>query len=143
MNAKKGFTLIELLVVVAIIGILAAVAIPKLLAAIEKAKEGVMKSDMGALNSSMQMYMMNNPSNDFVVATSGTVSAQLTTHLCKTYMSQPPQAPWQASLSVTPYAYTYVGNGSEYTVEGYGYAKYEDKYTLRYVESTNIITKLK
>ena len=38
MNKKNGFTLVELMVVIVIIGVLAAVAIPKMMAATNKAK---------------------------------------------------------------------------------------------------------
>ncbi|MDD5688057.1 MAG: prepilin-type N-terminal cleavage/methylation domain-containing protein [Elusimicrobia bacterium] len=53
---KKGFTLIELMIVVAIIGILAAIAIPKFADLIRKSKEGATKGSLGALRSALTIY---------------------------------------------------------------------------------------
>jgi prepilin-type N-terminal cleavage/methylation domain-containing protein len=53
---RKGFTLIELLIVVVIIGILAAVAIPKFSNTKEKAFVASMKSDLKNLVSAQESY---------------------------------------------------------------------------------------
>jgi type IV pilus assembly protein PilA len=56
MRDKKGFTLIELLIVVVIIGILAAIAIPKFSATREKAYFAAMKSDLKNLATQQEIY---------------------------------------------------------------------------------------
>jgi type IV pilus assembly protein PilA len=55
-NKEKGFTLIELLVVVIIIGVLAAVALPNLLAQVGKARETEGKNAVGTINRGQQAY---------------------------------------------------------------------------------------
>ena len=52
----KGFTLIELLIVVVIIGILAAIAIPKFASTKEKAYIASMKSDLKNVVTSQEAY---------------------------------------------------------------------------------------
>ncbi len=60
MSNRKGFTLIELLIVVVIIGILAAIAIPKFASTKEKAYLASMKSDLRNLATSEEGYFADN-----------------------------------------------------------------------------------
>ena len=62
MSNKKGFTLIELLIVVVIIGILAAIAIPKFANTKEKAYVASMKSDLRNLITAQEAYFSDNNS---------------------------------------------------------------------------------
>ncbi len=54
---RKGFTLIELLIVVAIIGILAAIAIPQFSAYRAKAYNSASNSDVKNMKTGMEAYM--------------------------------------------------------------------------------------
>ena len=56
MGNRKGFTLIELLIVVVIIGILAAIAIPKFAATKDKAKLASVKTDLRNLMTAQEAY---------------------------------------------------------------------------------------
>ncbi|RMD83844.1 MAG: prepilin-type N-terminal cleavage/methylation domain-containing protein [Candidatus Dadabacteria bacterium] len=62
MNKEHGFTLIELLVVVAIIGILAAIAIPQFTEYRQRAFDARAKSDLVALATAEEAYYVDNES---------------------------------------------------------------------------------
>jgi general secretion pathway protein G len=70
---RKGFTLIELMIVVAIIGILAAIAIPKFADLINKSKEGATKGALSSVRSALQVYYGDNegwfPADNLTVLT--------------------------------------------------------------------------
>jgi len=57
---SKGFTLIELMIVVAIIGILAAIAIPRFANLIDRAREARTQGNLGAIRSAMAIHYGTN-----------------------------------------------------------------------------------
>jgi type II secretion system protein G len=72
MRKEKGFTLIELLIVVAIIGIIAAIAIPNLLNAIDRGKQKRTMADMRSIGTAVESYAVDNnyyPKNQSVIPT--------------------------------------------------------------------------
>ena len=88
MTVKKGFTLIELLIVVVIIGILAAIAIPKFANTKDKAYVAAMKSDLRNLATYEEQYAAdyngayfsgNGSTQGFTASQNVTVTAALVT----------------------------------------------------------------
>ena len=59
MRRQKGFTLIELLIVVAIIGIIAAIAIPNLLNAINRGRQKRTMADMRSIGTALESYSVD------------------------------------------------------------------------------------
>ena len=60
MKSKKGFTLVELLIVVVILGILAAVAIPRFLTTRDEAQYRTCQANLSAINSAVEEYCFQN-----------------------------------------------------------------------------------
>jgi type II secretion system protein G len=59
-KSQKGFTLIELLIVVAIIGILAAIAIPQFASYRKKAFDSAAQSDLKTMRTELEGYYTDN-----------------------------------------------------------------------------------
>jgi general secretion pathway protein G len=56
---NAGFTLIELVIVMAVIGVLAAVAVPSFIGAIKHAREAVLKEDLHVMRAAIDSYTMD------------------------------------------------------------------------------------
>jgi type II secretion system protein G len=109
-SKSKGFTLIELLIVVAIIGIIAAIAIPNLLNAIDRGKQKRSMADIRSIGTSVEAYAVDN--NFYPI---GTTMAAVTGSLQPVYIKNLPQSDgWNNTM-------LYNGSGGTgYTVKSPG-----------------------
>ena len=107
----KGFTLIELLIVVAIIGIIAAIAIPNLLNAIDRGKQKRTMADMRSIGTAVESYAVDNN-----VYPQATTAAVLQTLVQPIYIKSMPTADgWSNTFVVAAVTteYTISSNGKD------------------------------
>ncbi len=57
---QRGFTLIEIMVVIAILGILAALIVPKIMSRPDEARRVAAKQDIGTIMQAMKLYRLDN-----------------------------------------------------------------------------------
>jgi len=110
MRKEKGFTLIELLIVVAIIGIIAAIAIPNLLNAIDRGKQKRTMADMRSLGTSIESYAVDN--NFYPKGMASVAAAGISAHVSPIYIKTVPTTDgwnnvWDCDSTAT---------GSQYTI---------------------------
>jgi type II secretion system protein G len=115
MRKQKGFTLIELLIVVAIIGIIAAIAIPNLLNAINRGRQKRTMADIRSLATAIESYAV-----DWNFYPTGNAVSDLEPYLTPTYIRKLPHNDgWNNALIVTSKA-------TEYTIQSYAKNNSED-----------------
>jgi type II secretion system protein G len=101
-KASKGFTLIELLVVIVIIGILAAVAVPRFMGAQDRARVGAARADLDQFRQALGMYEIDYADYPAAMTLANSVTT-LVDPQGNPYMSLPTGANFSA------FAYTYNG----------------------------------
>ncbi len=110
MQNSRGFTLIELLIVVAITGIIAAIAIPNMLNAIDRGKQKRTMADIRALGTTIEAYSVDHSFYPNVVTT-----AALEPHVTPQYIRTTPSMDawgWTFIINSAPLGFT-LGSGGK------------------------------
>ena len=109
LRREKGFTLIELLIVVAIIGIIAAIAVPNLLTAIQRSKQKRSMADMRAIGTALGSYQTDYDFYPTAAAGDFTVSTWKDLATGQSYYNGSVKDGWGN-------AYRYISTGENYTL---------------------------
>ena len=102
-KGSNGFTLIELLITLVVIGIIAAIAIPNLVSAIDRGKQKRTMADMRSIGTAVEAYMVDN--GKYPVAAD---AAELALQIAPSYIRPMPATDgWNNSYIVTAETTTY------------------------------------
>lgn len=120
-NNEAGFTLIEMMVVIAIIGVLAALVVPRIMGRPDEARVTAAKQDIGTINQALKLYRLD-------IGRYPTTEQGLNALVARTsvepipqnwksggYLDALPNDPWG-----NPYQYANPGTKAEIDVYSYG-----------------------
>jgi general secretion pathway protein G len=119
LNKQGGFTLVEVMVVVVILGILAAIIVPKIMSRPEQARIVKAKQDILAIESALDLYKLDNgsyPSTDQgleALVTKPTTPPTPSNWKSDGYLQKLPVDPWGQ-------AYQYVNDNEKVQISSYG-----------------------
>ncbi len=117
----RGFTLIEIMVVLVILGVMAALVVPRVLGRTEDARKVAAKSDIASLMNALKLYNLDNmryPTNQQglqALATKPTVAPIPSNYKDGGYLDKLPTDPWG-----NPYQYQNPGKHGEVDVYSFG-----------------------
>jgi len=138
MDRKHGFTLIELLIVVAIIGILAAIAVPNFLNAQVRAKVARVKGELRSFSSALELYRTDNGQYPYPLMEKYPATGQLHTanHIVKALVELTTPVAYMSSVD---YADPFFKTGEGFWIatvpaySSYTYVNYKGRWGLSFV----------